>query len=101
MAFLYSTYIVLYAIISPLLGGYIDASFQKYGNAYPALYSIAGVQFSVLAGVVVLSSFVPRGSWGWNPRMDEARKGEGEEGLDVENGKKRKGDGEGCEGGSN
>jgi len=52
MAFLYSTYIVLYAIASPLLGRYIDRVYAETGgsanggNIHGALVNISGVHFS-------------------------------------------------------
>lgn len=46
MAFLYSTYIVLYAILGSLLGTYIDNVFSKDGNVDRALINIGGVHVS-------------------------------------------------------
>ena len=75
MAFLYSTYIVIYAICSPLLGKYIDGVYNRSGGAddggtiRPALVNTAGVQFTVLSVVVLASTFVPRGALSINPKM--------------------------------
>jgi MFS family permease len=52
MAFLYSTYIVLYAIASPLLGRYLDRVYAETGGSknggdiHSALVNISGVHFS-------------------------------------------------------
>ncbi|TKX27702.1 hypothetical protein C1H76_0129 [Elsinoe australis] len=75
MAFLYSTYIVLYAIFNPVLGAYIDRVDQadrrargvSQGDVRPAVRNIAGVQFTVLAAIVIAATFIPRGSFAFNP----------------------------------
>ncbi|KKK18494.1 hypothetical protein P175DRAFT_0500756 [Aspergillus ochraceoroseus IBT 24754] len=75
MAFLYSTYIVLYAITSPILGSYIDHVYARTGgsegggNIYEAIRNIASVQFTVISVLVFLATFVPWGSWALNPGM--------------------------------
>ena len=80
MAFLYSTYIVIFAICSPLLGRYIDSVYARTGgsegggNIFGAILNTAGVQFTVIMAVVLASTFIPRGSLAFNPKMlnDEA-----------------------------
>ncbi|KAE8349468.1 hypothetical protein BDV28DRAFT_163607 [Aspergillus coremiiformis] len=75
MAFLYSTYIVIYAITSPILGSYIDhvysetGGFENGGNIYAAIQNVAGVQFTIISGLVFSSTFIPRGSLAFNPKM--------------------------------
>jgi MFS family permease len=75
MAFLYSTYIIIYAITSPILGSYIDRVYSETGgsehggNIYAAIQNVACVQFTVISGLVFLSTFVPRGSLAFNPKM--------------------------------
>lgn len=74
MAFLYSTYIVIYAIANPLLGKYIDSVYNRTGGSrggdvHGAVVNIAGVQFTVLTAVVIASTFVPRGALAFNPKM--------------------------------
>jgi MFS family permease len=69
MAFLYSTYIVTYAISSPLLGKYIDnVSSKNKGDIHDAIFNIAGVQFTVLAITILLATFIPQGAFSLNPR---------------------------------
>ena len=69
MAFLYSSYIILYAIANPLLGTYIDSVYNSQGTIRPALIYTAGVQFSIIAVMVFVSTFIPKGSIACNPPM--------------------------------
>ncbi|EON63214.1 hypothetical protein W97_02441 [Coniosporium apollinis CBS 100218] len=70
MAFLYSTYIVIYAIASPLLGRYIDrVSAANGGDIHDAIRNVAGVQFTVISVCVLLASLVPKGAIAFNPKM--------------------------------
>jgi MFS family permease len=86
MAFLYCTYIVIYAITSAVVGRYIDKvgaantnNFakgivavpdypDKYINVHPAVKNIAGVQFTVIAIVMILATLIPKGSLSFNPK---------------------------------
>ncbi|KAH8146801.1 uncharacterized protein LAJ45_09175 [Morchella importuna] len=65
MAFLYSVYIVLFAVLAPVLGMVAD----KGGDARVTVVWVGGVQVSVVAALLVGSTFVPRGGAGWNPRL--------------------------------
>ncbi|KAI9374102.1 major facilitator superfamily domain-containing protein [Aspergillus egyptiacus] len=75
MAFLYSTYIVIYAITSPILGSYIDHVYAETGgsegngNIFEAIQNVASVQFTVVSILVLVATFVPRGSTSLNPKM--------------------------------
>lgn len=70
MAFLYSTYIVLYAIASVCLGTYIDhISFVNKDEIQPAIRNVAGIQFTIIAILVMTSTFVPKGAFALNPKM--------------------------------
>ncbi|KAH9867567.1 hypothetical protein IAQ61_008161 [Plenodomus lingam] len=70
MAFLYSSYIVTYAIASALLGTYIDrVSDRNNEEIQPAIFNVAGVQFTVLCALVLSSTFVPKGAFSLNPEM--------------------------------
>ncbi|CAF1194018.1 unnamed protein product [Adineta ricciae] len=71
MAFLYSSYIILYAICNPLLGKYIDSVYNARQTIRPALIFTAGVQISAISFVILLSTFIPRKSWKLNPRLEE------------------------------
>lgn len=70
MACLYSTYIIMYAISSPLLGKYIDRVSARNGeDISSAIQNVAGVQFTVLAGIIICATFIPRGSFALNPEQ--------------------------------
>ena len=72
MAFLYSAYIITYAITSPLLGQYVDkVSKRTKGDVHEAVMNIAGVQFTIIMVVVIAATFIPRGAWSLNPKMLE------------------------------
>lgn len=42
MSVLYSTYIVIYAVLSPVLGTYIDSVFAQMGDVHEGMKNIAG-----------------------------------------------------------
>ncbi|KAF2757587.1 hypothetical protein EJ05DRAFT_453393 [Pseudovirgaria hyperparasitica] len=74
MAFLYSTYIVIYAIANPLLGRYLDrqSALQAAGQdgaIQDGVRSVAGIQFTILAAIVIASTFIPKGAISFNPKM--------------------------------
>ncbi|KAK0100884.1 hypothetical protein ONS95_007328 [Cadophora gregata] len=68
MSCLYSTYIVLYAVMSPVMGNYIDNAYIRENDVHGTMKYVAGVQYSVMAGVILASTFVPRGALSWNPK---------------------------------
>ena len=68
MAFLYSTYIVIYAILQPVLGSYVDHTLKTH-DAHYALKYVGGVQFTVIAVVLFCSTFIPRGALSLNPQL--------------------------------
>lgn len=68
MAFLYSTYIAIFAIMTPALGKYADDSSSD--GAHSTIFNLGGVQFSVIAAVLLASTFVPSGSWSLNPKLE-------------------------------
>ncbi|EOA88457.1 hypothetical protein ACJQWK_01749 [Exserohilum turcicum] len=70
MAFLYSTYIVTYAIASASLGTYIDRiSDRNNEEIHGAILNVAGVQFTIISALVLASTFVPKGAFALNPKM--------------------------------
>lgn len=87
MAFLYSTYIVIYAILSPVLGGYVDR-FLRHGTPQDVLKNVGGVQFTVIGGILLASTFIPAGAFSLNPKLlfgeDLGGEVEPQEGKDVE-----------------
>jgi hypothetical protein len=74
MAFLYSFYIVTYAVAGTLLGRYLDSVYNKSGGldggeVRTGLVYTAGVQMSVIAVLVFASTFVPKGAFAFNPKI--------------------------------
>lgn len=70
MAFLYSSYIILYAILNPLLGKYIDSIYNQNQTIKPALIYTAGVQVTIVSIIIILSTFIPKGSIKLNPSLE-------------------------------
>ena len=70
MSFLYSSYIILYAVLNPLLGKYVDHVYSTSPTIRPALIYTAGVQITVVSLVVFLSTFIPKGSFKINPTIE-------------------------------
>jgi len=102
MSFLYVLTIVIYAVISPSIGVWVDefeskaknydsdakkakaASNTALYNQYTAqaagwrkeandqyFYWIAGVFFSLISVGIFANTFTPKGSWAWNPTLDD------------------------------
>jgi hypothetical protein len=67
MAFLYSSYIILYAIANPILGKYIDQVYNSTGTIRPALRNTAAIQLTIILILVFLSTFIPKGSIAFYP----------------------------------
>jgi MFS family permease len=80
MAFLYSTYIIVYSIASPLLGTYVDnVSAKNNGDVHEAMFNIAGVQFTIISITVLCATFIPHGAFAFNPDMLERQNLEDDE----------------------
>ena len=104
MSFLYVLNIIIYAVIAPMIGVWLDAfemtakmydtraiAAKGYKPANTALaaeftataaqyrkdalnqyfYWIAGVFFSLVSILIFANTFVPKGSWAWNPSLEE------------------------------
>lgn len=70
MAFLYSSYIVTYAIASVSLGTYIDrVSDKNDGKIQSAIRNVGAIQFTLVAGLVMISTFIPKGALSFNPKL--------------------------------
>ncbi|CAF3888059.1 unnamed protein product [Rotaria sordida] len=82
MAFLYSSYIIIYAIANPFLGKYIDNIYKSHGTIRPALIYTVGVQFTVIMIIVLLSTFIPPGAFSFNPKIDYQQEDSSEEADD-------------------
>ncbi|CAF1374377.1 unnamed protein product [Adineta steineri] len=70
MAFLYSSYIILYAILNPLLGKYIDSVYNTNQTIRPALIYTGGVQITIISFIIAISTFIPRNSFKLNPSLE-------------------------------
>ncbi|KAH6912104.1 hypothetical protein BKA70DRAFT_1422830 [Coprinopsis sp. MPI-PUGE-AT-0042] len=66
MACLYSTYIVLNAVLSATLGRVIDK--DKDSKILHSLRSVGGTQFSVGCAIILLATFIPKGGFSFNPQ---------------------------------
>ena len=101
MSFLYVFSIVVYAIINPLIGKWLDdisidgynaaqikkslksatGTTETYLTTLSAelldkrldlyFYWIGGVFFSLMSIVIFFNTFIPKGSWKFNPSLDE------------------------------
>ena len=69
MAFLYSAYIIIFSIFSPLMGQVFD-SYNARGEISLAFFWVAGVGFAVVcAFIIFISTFVPENSCACNPSL--------------------------------
>ncbi|KAI9342324.1 hypothetical protein BDR26DRAFT_836570 [Obelidium mucronatum] len=82
MAFLYSSYILIYFCINFGLGRYLDGFANKvkaikndknlaYSTGIEPFYIIAGVMFSIGCVVIMAGTFIPKGSMAINPTLSE------------------------------
>ncbi|KAF9921048.1 hypothetical protein FBU30_008967 [Linnemannia zychae] len=80
MAFLYSFYIILYAVLGPLLGKHIDyVKSSNAGDIRPALRNVGGIMYTVVCVVLLLATFIPKGSFAINPDLIDGNQIEDEE----------------------
>jgi len=69
MSFLYASYIVIYNILSIVLGRYIDTVFAEDGRIKRALLTVGGIQFGAISIFLLLNTLIPRGAFHLNPNM--------------------------------
>jgi hypothetical protein len=62
MSFLYTTFILLYAVLPVVLGRIIDMVTIKM-----ALIYVAGIQFSMISLFILIHTFIPNGAFKLNP----------------------------------
>ncbi|CAF1070603.1 unnamed protein product [Adineta steineri] len=67
MAFLYSTYIIIYSIANPLLGRHIDYVYNTRGTVQSALIYTAAVPLTITVIVMFAATFIPKGAIAFNP----------------------------------
>ena len=68
-SFLYSSYIIIYAILNPLLGLFLDRVYNATGSVRPAFIYTVGVQMTVISIIVLASTLIPRGACACNPAV--------------------------------
>lgn len=68
-SFLYSSYIIIYAILNPLLGLHLDRVFTATGSIRPALLHTVAIQMTVIGSIVLISTFIPKGAFACNPTL--------------------------------
>lgn len=58
--------------MTPALGKVADTSSGSGGvdETHKALFYLGGVQFTIIAGLLLGSSFIPKGAWRPNPTME-------------------------------
>jgi len=71
MAFLYSSYILMNAVLSALLGRVIDNDWKSHGNIVNSLTRVGGIQFSICSVIILLATLVPKGAFAFNPKAIE------------------------------
>lgn len=67
MSFLYSSYIIMYTVVSVCVGHIFDYYFNRNDPSMAFLW-ISGVFMSMCGIIIVASSFIPPGSWHINPK---------------------------------
>lgn len=63
---LYSTYIIMFAVMSPTLGVFAD----KNNNPRVTVFYIGALQFTLIGVVLLCSTFVPKGALTLNPELE-------------------------------
>jgi hypothetical protein len=86
----------MYAVLSSVLGKWVDKQLVKKVSPRDVLKKIGGIQFTLLCVIVLLATCVPRGGLSLNPKMVEGSTSveEDEEetqhtGSDTEHGEKK------------
>ncbi|CAF1192280.1 unnamed protein product [Adineta steineri] len=70
-SFLYSSYIIIYAILNPLLGLYIDHVYNSTGTVRPAFFNTVAIQMTVICVIVFISTLIPKGAIACNPKLSQ------------------------------
>jgi hypothetical protein len=51
------------AILSSVLGNYVDDQYYVSNDLHGALRNVGPVQFTILAGIILLATIIPRGAF--------------------------------------
>ncbi|RHZ86498.1 hypothetical protein Glove_50g107 [Diversispora epigaea] len=70
MALLYSSYVLGYLALSIPMGKVFD-KYKAEGNILTAFFWASGVMISIGAVIILASTFIPRGAFAFNPKVDE------------------------------
>ncbi|GAA5822424.1 hypothetical protein JCM11251_006334 [Rhodosporidiobolus azoricus] len=79
MAFLYSSYVVMNAVLSSVLGKVIDRDYTENRSIYNSLQQVGGIQFSVGCAIIIAATFIPKGAFSFNPKVLNAMPLEGQD----------------------
>lgn len=60
-------HIALFAILTPILGDYADSIGRK--SPRKALYELGGIHFTVIAVLLFINTFIPKGALVFNPKV--------------------------------
>jgi hypothetical protein len=69
MAFLYSTYIIVYSIADPFLSRHINHVFHATGSIRSSRIYTAAVQLTVIFVIMFAATFIPKRSMTFNPTI--------------------------------
>jgi len=70
LSFLYFVYIVVFGASAKPIGVYMDAISDKQNmNIATAIKHVVAHQYTALGGLILLSTFLPKGALAWNPDM--------------------------------
>lgn len=61
----------MYAVISSVLGKWVDKQLVKKISPRDVLKKVGGIQFTILCVIVLLATCIPRGALSFNPKMVE------------------------------
>ncbi|CAF3390502.1 unnamed protein product [Rotaria socialis] len=68
-AFLYSSYIIISAILNPFLGKHLDSVYTSTGTIRPAFLNTIAIQMALISVLVIASTFIPKGAFAFNPKF--------------------------------
>ncbi|CAF0808817.1 unnamed protein product [Adineta ricciae] len=68
-SFLYSSYIIIYAILNPTLGLYIDRVYDRTDSVRSAFLYTVAVQMTIISVIVLVSTLIPKGALACNPTL--------------------------------
>lgn len=68
MGFLFSSYVILNAVLSSVLGSVIDADIRNTRTIYNSLIQVGGIQFTVGCVIIGAATLIPIGALAFNPK---------------------------------